>query len=233
MVFYRSATGKPLSVADKTWINCGYETAEPIATSGNVEPLSLLDWEPHDHVRRSNYNGWRRLAVPACFVYDPLGINPWDYIGVWNTLSGHSRRAMRSLTDHAKRLAEVGIDGRIAMPCISIYPPLGYRYEAYMQWAGAKLKASNQVCRDAGITQYCSLMTLRQNVSANWADSVPHKPEQLEWQVEAYKRWGLKQSGLAVWGYSYNEGMLAQDRVALDLLRDMWIQTPKLAEEFR
>lgn len=231
IVFYRSATGKPLSVADETWINCGYETVRPIVPTGNVAPSTLLDWEPVEAVRRTNYEGWRAIAYPKSYVYDPLGIRPWDYIGVWNTLTGHSRRAMRGLTDHAKRLAEVGIDGINAVPCVSIYTPLGYDYHTYMEWAGAKLKAARTALRAANIRRCRVLIATRQSVSQDWADSVPHKREQLEWQVEAYRKWGFEWSGLALWGYSYNEQMLTEDRAGLDMLKEIWPDTPAAAKE--
>lgn len=152
-------------------------------------------------------------------------------MGIRNTLTGHSRRSLRALVDHAKRLVGAGIDGEYSIPCVSIYPPLGYDHKAYMEWAGTKLKACNRVCRDAGISRYCVLLTLRQNVSPNWRESTPLAYAGIQQQFAAFYEWAGPTAMLGVWGYAYDDKMLNEDRQTLRFMHDFHDAAPIPATE--
>lgn len=138
------------------WQNCGFVN-EALRIPRPSVGWAMLDREVYEHNRASLVHEWVRLSDAGgpgpLIAYDPFGWDPAELrvAGWWLRMMGwmgfgHAAAHMRSRREIAKML-----DGFDAW-ATDVYPPDGYDWDAYYEWAMLKINAHVRLCVENGVT---------------------------------------------------------------------------------
>lgn len=137
------------------WQNCGF-VDQALRVPRPSVGWCMLDREVYEHNRMASLDEWVRMELAGgpgpLIAYDPFGWDPAELrVASWWLMAmgwmgfGHAAAHMRSRRTIATRLQ--GFDAWAT----DVYPPLGYSWEQYFEWAMLKINAHVRLCVENGV----------------------------------------------------------------------------------